>query len=170
MVGRWSRIWPASVRAAGASTIRARARPPASFPPPPVSPVHRKVGGHLVDPRRHPVSQGALDSEVGGVARLARGEFGRLFFGALLRRGELRPERLDMGLQRPDDLMGERPRPEPGRAARDRPRPERDRSIRPAAGSAFACRFRASSASARAWPVAEPLRATRSAAQPPADR
>ena len=43
------------------------------------------------------------------MARLARGEFGRLLFGALLGGGELRLERLDMGFQRPDDLIGERP-------------------------------------------------------------
>ena len=43
------------------------------------------------------------------MARLARGEFGRLLFGAQLGRGELRLERLDMGFERSDDLIGEPP-------------------------------------------------------------
>ena len=96
---------PASGRPALPPSARELTRQP-FFRVRPLRLFDRKVGGHLVDPRRHPVSQGALDSEVGGVARLARGEFGRLFFGAQFRRSYVRLERLDMGLQRPDDLIG----------------------------------------------------------------
>ena len=42
------------------------------------------------------------------MARLARGEFGRLFLGAQLSGGKLRPERFNMGFERPYDLVGER--------------------------------------------------------------
>ena len=40
---------------------------------------NREVGGHLVDPGRHPVGQGPFDGEIGGMARLARGESAACF-------------------------------------------------------------------------------------------
>jgi hypothetical protein len=67
---------------------------------------NRQVGGHLVDSGRHPVGQSPFNRKIGGMARLARGEFGRLLFGALLGGGELRLERFDMGFERSDDLIG----------------------------------------------------------------
>ena len=69
---------------------------------------NRQVGGHLVDPGRHPVGQSPFDGEIGRMARLARGEFGRLLFGPLLGGRELRLERFDMGFEHSDDLIGQR--------------------------------------------------------------
>src|ERR1700722_10010593 len=41
------------------------------------------------------------------MTRLARGEFGRLLFGALLSSGKLRLERFDVGFKRSDDLISQ---------------------------------------------------------------
>ena len=115
-----------------------------------------------------------FNGEIRGLTHLARGEFGRLLFGAPLGGCKLRPERFDMGL--------ERPHPEPGLAGEptfvhdagaqraSSPRSEPRRSNLRAAESAFACRFRASFATGRAWPVAGPPRSTRSTVRPPACR
>ena len=42
------------------------------------------------------------------MTRLARSEFGRLLFGALLGGGKLRLERFDMRFERSYDLVGQR--------------------------------------------------------------
>jgi len=68
----------------------------------------RKVGGHLVDPGRHTVGQGPFDSEVGRIARGARGKFGLLLFQPLLGGRKLRLERFDMRFKRSDDLIRQR--------------------------------------------------------------
>jgi hypothetical protein len=67
-----------------------------------------QVGRHLIDPSRHPVSQRPFDGEIRRMPRLARGKFGRLLFGALLGRRKLRLERIDVGFERSDDLIGKR--------------------------------------------------------------
>ena len=69
----------------------------------------RQVGGHLIDPGRHPVGQSPFDGQIGRMARLARGEFGRLFFRSMLGGRKLRLERFDMGFERSDELIGQRP-------------------------------------------------------------
>jgi hypothetical protein len=69
---------------------------------------NRQVGGHLVDPSRHPISQGPFDGEIGRMARLSRGEFGSLLFRPMLGGRELRLERFDMGFEGPDDVLGQR--------------------------------------------------------------
>ena len=66
----------------------------------------RKVDGHLIDPGRHTVSQRPFDREIRGMTRLARSEFGRLLFGALLGGGKLRLECFDMRFERLDDPIG----------------------------------------------------------------
>jgi hypothetical protein len=70
---------------------------------------NRQIGGHLIDPGRHPVSQSPLDREIGRVARLARGEFGCLLFHPMLGCRELRLKCFDMGFECSDDLIGQRP-------------------------------------------------------------
>jgi hypothetical protein len=60
---------------------------------------NRQVGGHLVDPSRHPVGQRPFDGEIRRMSRLAGGKFGRLLFGALFGRRELRLERIDVGFE-----------------------------------------------------------------------
>jgi hypothetical protein len=69
---------------------------------------NRQVGGHLIDPGRHPVGQRPFDGEIGRIPRLARGKFGRLLFDALLSGRQLRLERIDVGFERSDDLTRKR--------------------------------------------------------------
>jgi hypothetical protein len=69
---------------------------------------NRQVGGHLIDPGRHPVGQGPLDGKIRRMPRLARGKFGRLLLGALLGDRKLRLERIDVGFERSDDLIRQR--------------------------------------------------------------
>jgi hypothetical protein len=69
---------------------------------------NQQVGGHLIDPCRHPVGQGPFDGEISRMARFARSEFGRLLFGPLLGGLNLGFERFDMGFEGPDELVGER--------------------------------------------------------------
>jgi hypothetical protein len=69
---------------------------------------HRQVGGHLVDPGRHSVGQSPFDGKIGRMTRLARSEFGRLLFGPLFGGLNLGFERLDMGFEGSDELVGER--------------------------------------------------------------
>src|SRR5258708_39022496 len=67
-----------------------------------------QVGCHLIDPRRHPVSQGPFDGKLRRMPRLARVEFGRLLFCPLLGGRKLCLERFDMGFERSDYLIGQR--------------------------------------------------------------
>lgn len=67
-----------------------------------------QIGGHLIDPGRHPVGQRPFDGEIRRMPRLARGEFDRLLFGALLGGRELPLERIDVGFERSDDLIRQR--------------------------------------------------------------
>ena len=69
---------------------------------------NRQVGGHLIDPGRHPVGQRPFDGEIGRIPRLARGKFGRLLFDAVLSGRQLRLERIDVGFERSDDLTRKR--------------------------------------------------------------
>jgi hypothetical protein len=69
---------------------------------------NRQVGGHLIDPGRHPVGQRPFDREIRRMPRLARGKFGRLLFGPLLGRRKLRLERIDVGFERSDDVIRQR--------------------------------------------------------------
>jgi hypothetical protein len=70
---------------------------------------NRQVGGHLIDPSRHPVGQRPFDGEIRCMPRLARDKFGRLLFGPLLGGRKLRLERIDVGFERSDDLIRQRP-------------------------------------------------------------
>ena len=98
--------WPAS---SGRRLNHPRASSAASFfGVRPLRLFNRQVGRHLIDPRRHPVSQSPFDGEIRRVPRLARGKFGRLFFGPLLGGRKLRLERIDMGFEHSDDLIGQR--------------------------------------------------------------
>jgi hypothetical protein len=69
---------------------------------------NRQVGGHLVDPSRHPVGQSPFDGKIGRMARLACCEFGRLPFGPVLGGLNLGFERFDMGFEGSDELAGKR--------------------------------------------------------------
>jgi hypothetical protein len=69
---------------------------------------NRQVGCHLIDPGRHPISQGPFDGEIGRMSSLTRGKFGRLLLGPLLGGHKLRLERLDMGFEHSDELIGQR--------------------------------------------------------------
>ena len=69
---------------------------------------NRKVRGHLIDPRRHAIGQGPFDGEIGRMPSLTRGKLGYQLFGSLLGGRKLRLKRIDMGFERPDDLVGQR--------------------------------------------------------------
>ena len=69
---------------------------------------NHQVGGHLIDPSRHPVGQRPFDGKIRGMPRLARGKFGRLLFGAMLGGRKLRLERIDVAFERSDDLIRKR--------------------------------------------------------------
>jgi hypothetical protein len=68
----------------------------------------REVGGHLINPGRHPIGQSPFDGEIGGMTLFPRGEFDSLLFCPPLGGPELRLEGFDMGFERSDDLVGER--------------------------------------------------------------
>jgi hypothetical protein len=68
----------------------------------------RHVGGHLIDPSRHPVGQCPFDGEIRRMPRLACGKFGRLLLGTQLGGRKLRLERVDVAFERSDDLIRKR--------------------------------------------------------------